>query len=400
MTDPVRHGLADDVMEATAPFAPPSTEPVAGFAHVKRSDGTRTVAVTATYRLSEEGRKASLLAGGDGCAVQEIKVQVPTNRFHLVNVDAHGRALLKLRPQYYLNSKQDVVRDDTPPKYDAPPSVEDLLKEAARNHQLERAYQAQRVEGQKKRQDSEFEAHQHRAEAFLADPSLRALEHPKPTPTRCYVAYGHRTMMFDAKKDRGIARQVPPEAHRRFSADLRARTERNHEVRRRQLALGDEKKQLMATWVASRGTAVHQDRYAAGMLSVEEAFEAMTDDAFAVVGDRPRYVRDGVVRLQAYLRQFSRYANAVVTQADLIVTSAHAEHATEAQWALVRDLQSVLPNATVTLRVHRLAWKRDPNAPVLAVLGVLVTQPAGSFTLRREYLAPDSETEETQTAGS
>ena len=40
----------------------------------------RTLSVTATYLLSEDGRKASLLAGGDGHAVQQIALQVPANR--------------------------------------------------------------------------------------------------------------------------------------------------------------------------------------------------------------------------------------------------------------------------------------------------------------------------------
>ena len=40
----------------------------------------RTLSVTAIYLLSEDGRKASLLAGGDGRAVQQIAIQVPANR--------------------------------------------------------------------------------------------------------------------------------------------------------------------------------------------------------------------------------------------------------------------------------------------------------------------------------
>ena len=46
----------------------------------------RTLSVTASYLLSENGRKASLLAGGDGHAVQQIALQVPANRLHLVEV--------------------------------------------------------------------------------------------------------------------------------------------------------------------------------------------------------------------------------------------------------------------------------------------------------------------------
>ena len=48
----------------------------------------RTLSVTATYLLSEDGRKASLLAGGDGHAVQQLALQVPANRLHLVCVDS------------------------------------------------------------------------------------------------------------------------------------------------------------------------------------------------------------------------------------------------------------------------------------------------------------------------
>lgn len=41
-----------------------------------------------------------------------------------------------------------------------------------------------------------------------------------------------------------------------------------------------------------------EGRYEAGMLPDKQAFEGLADIAFAAAGDRPRYVRDGVVRLQ------------------------------------------------------------------------------------------------------
>jgi hypothetical protein len=47
---------------------------------------TKALTVTATYLLSEEGRKASLLESGDGKAVQHLSVQVPPDRLHLVSV--------------------------------------------------------------------------------------------------------------------------------------------------------------------------------------------------------------------------------------------------------------------------------------------------------------------------
>ena len=375
-------------MDAANDVPAPSVDHVGSVEPIPRRSSTRTFSVTATYYLSEEGRKSSLLAGGDGRARQEVKIPVPTNRFHLVNVDAEGVARLKLQPRYFLNADLNVIRDDALPTYDAPPGVDDLLKDAARNHQLERAYQAERAEARTKHRDSAFEAHQTLAERFLSDPTRRALEHPKPTSRHCHLQNGRRPVLFDAKRDRDLARQVPPEAYRRFCEDRRARTERNQEIRARHLAVHQAKRRDVAEWVATRGTPDQQDRHAAGVLPLEEVLDGMADDAFAVVGDRPRYVRDGVERLQAYLRQFPAYAQVVVTQVDLVVTSAHAEEATTAQWALKHELEHVLPDAEVTVRRHRLAWKTDPRAPTLMQFGVLVTRTVGPFKLRREYLAP------------
>lgn len=152
-----------------------------------------------------------------------------------------------------------------------------------------------------------------------------------------------------------------------------------------QLALHEEKKRFIAEWIASHGTPEQQSRRAAGVLPMDEAIEAMTEQAFTALTDRPRYTHDGFERLQAHLRQYRQYAEAVVTRDDLIVTSANAGQATASQWALVKEFQALLPEATVTLRVHKLTWKQDPKAPALTVLGVLLTQKFGPFTLRREY---------------
>ena len=56
----------------------------------------------------------------------------------------------------------------------------------------------------------------------------------------------------------------------------------------------------------------------------------------------------------------------------------------EAQ-AVVQEIKTAVPDATVTLRQHRLSWRRDVRAPVLTVFGALVTERVGPFVLRREY---------------
>src|SRR3712207_4451965 len=98
-------------MDTVTAFAKPATESVSAVVSPTTSDAARALTVTATYQLSEEGRKASLLAGGDGRAVQQVTLQVPTNRLHLVSVDAQGVARLKLRPHYHLEGER-VIRSD------------------------------------------------------------------------------------------------------------------------------------------------------------------------------------------------------------------------------------------------------------------------------------------------
>ena len=369
-------------------------EAVSAFARRQESDtpvapatveANRTLAVTATYLLSEEGRKASLLTGGDGRAVQQLTVQVPTNRLHLVSVDADGVARLKLRPRYQLDGQQRVVRIDAAPTYDRPPEIEDLFREAARNHQLERAYQTERQAAKVKRREADCERRALVAQAFLSDPTQRALVHPAPTPKRCVVATVLGRLVFDASTDEAPARDVPLEAHRRFRADLRARREQNQQQRAAQLALHEEKKRVIAEWIATHGTPEQQARQAAGVLPMDEAIDAMTDQAFAVLRDRPRYVHDGLARLQAHLREYRQHADAIVTQDDLIVASTNAEKMAAAQWALVNEFHALVPEATVTLRVHKLSWKRDVQTGPAPVFGVLVAQRVGPFTLRREY---------------
>jgi hypothetical protein len=351
------------------------------------SEPARFVTVTAVYQLSEAGRKALLLAGGDGRALQQPTIQVPPNRLHLVSVDAQGVARLKLRPRFEMDVNQHVVRADTHPTYDAPPTLEDLFRDAARNHELERVYQAERTVTRARKRETERERRAAIAQAFLADKAQRALATPPvPTPTRCCLLVpGQGRVVFDVRKDEGVAREVPPEAFRRFRVDEQARRVRNQQARAVHLALHEEKLRYIAEWVAQHGTPDLRARHAAGVLPMADAVEAIADQAFAAVGDRPIYTRDGVATLQAHLRQFPEYTEVAVSPRDLVVTSAPALNATAEQWAVVRALQAAIPDATVILRSHRLSWKRRQQAPSLTLTSALVTQEVSPFTLRREF---------------
>jgi hypothetical protein len=124
------------------------------------------------------------------------------------------------------------------------------------------------------------------------------------------------------------------------------------------------------------------------MLPLAEVLEGMADEEFGAAGDRPRYVLDGVERLQAHLRSIPRYAHVVIGKGDLGVRTTRAEEATEAQWLLLREMRALFPRADVTLQRHRLGWKHDANAPTLIIWTVLLRRKIGPFNVRRELLAP------------
>jgi hypothetical protein len=372
---------------ATALSTPQSSRAGTGEPRTVR-DASSALAASATYLLSEEGRKASLLAGGNGRAVQELTINVPVNRLHLVSVDNDGVARLKLRPRYQLDGERGITRIDMPPTYDAPPDLEELFREAARNHQLEEAFFVQRRAARTKRRDTDRERRARVAVAFLADRSQRALVHPAPTEKRCYLSTESGRLLFDAGADEVPARQVPAEAHRRFRADLRERKERNRQTRTEQLAVHEQKKQFVAEWIAENATRDQCARHAAGLLSMEEAIEAITDQVLGVI-DLPRYRRDGATRLQTYLRAHAKYKHVVVTDADMDLTSADARHATSHHWSVMQRLRQMFPQASILLREHRIRFKHDAGAPRLTLFGVLVGLRYGMLMLRREFAIPE-----------
>jgi hypothetical protein len=282
-----------------------------------------------------------------------------------------------------------VVRIDEAPRYDVPPSLEDLFRDAARNHQLERTYQVERQAAKTQRRTAGEERRIRAAEAFLADQAQRAIVHPAPTPTRCVLAAESGRIAFDATKDPGVARNVPAEAHRRFRADLRSRREHNLQERANQLAMHEEKKRVLAEWIEAHGTPEQRARQAAGVLPMDEAIEALTDHTFAALADRPRYAHDGAERLQAFLRDHAISA-AAIGPGDITVSSINVQEMTAGQWAAINEIRARVPDAAVVLRAHRISTRRESRVSMPPVFSVLVTQRVGLFTVRREYGFPEA----------
>ncbi|MEQ1907561.1 MAG: hypothetical protein ABMA15_02000 [Vicinamibacterales bacterium] len=358
-------------------------------------EATRTLPVTAEYRLSEVGRKASLLAGGDGRTEQRIKLAVPVTRLHLVHVDGSGVARLKLRPQFKLNAEQRILRIKLAPVYDQPPTLDDLFLEAARNHELERTYHAQRTTSQTTRRDTFDEWRNQVALDFLGDLNRRAVVYPAPTSRRCQLMTDRGAVHFDARRDPGVAKQVPREAFRRFDADIRVRHAQGADLRAKYDAVHAEKQQLMRVWIEAHGSEDQRQRLAAGMFPFREYLDVLTDETLQPLGHLEPYRTDGATRLQAHLRQMG-HADAVVAPTELSVITRPLPTATPDQWALMQQIHTVLGDANVQLRERSLAWTRNLHAPKLRLVTALVTTKVGPLALRREFLVPNAAPDATE----
>src|SRR5580765_8348226 len=212
-------------------------------------EAPRTLTVRTEYRLSELGRKASLLSGGNGRARQTVTLTLPATRLHLVQVAKDGTASLRLRPQFHLDAEQRIVLVDARPAYDHPPSIDELLQDAARNHELERAFYTQKTTTRVTRREAYSQWMDETARDFLADSTRRATVHPAPTARVCMVTTARGPMAFHAKHGSGLARQVPLEAFRRFQNDLRIRRGQADVQREHDVAVHAERCRLMEEWV-------------------------------------------------------------------------------------------------------------------------------------------------------
>ena len=353
-------------------------------------ESVRTLSVAADYRLSEAGRKASLLSGGNGRAEQRVKIAVPLTRLHLVHVDNNGIARLKLRPQFKLNTDQRIVKIKFAPVYDHPPTLDQLFQDAARNHELERAYHAQRTTAQAARRETLDEWRNQVALEFLGDPNRRAVVYPPPSKRRCQVMTDRGPVHFDAKRDMGVARQIPLEAFRRFDNDIRISHGRGADQRSRNLARHALRQQMMHEWIALHGSYDQRERLSAGVLPFKEFVDALAEVTFQPLAHIPPYRTDGAARMQEQLRQLPGHADVVVTAVDVSVVTRLLPTASATQWSLVNEIRSLIPGAQVQLRERSLAWTHDADAPKVRLVSALVTTRVGPVLLRREFHVPDS----------
>jgi hypothetical protein len=166
-------------------------------------------------------------------------------------------------------------------------------------------------------------------------------------------------------------------------------TEEHLQEEATQLALHEEKTRVIADWIAAHGTPEQRARQAAGALPMDEAIQAMIDDVFAPLSkyeQYEQYVHEGVDRVQPHFSSaLLAQASATIGRGEIAVTSAPVARMTASQSALVQQIKILMPEATVVVRTHTMAWRRIPHLALTPSFGVLVTQRVGPFIFGREY---------------
>ena len=173
-----------------------------------------TLTVTADYRLSEAGRKASLLNGGNGRAEQRLKLAVPR---HATASGARRRerhraaeAASAVQAERRAAHRPDQARARLRSPADARRTLPGCGAQSRTRARVSRA--ADDEPGRQAR--DERRVAEQVALAFLGDPSPRAVVYPAPTPRRCQIMTdrGRRALRRAPRHRRcsaGAARSVP-----------------------------------------------------------------------------------------------------------------------------------------------------------------------------------------------
>lgn len=95
---------------------------------------------TVFYKLTEQGRRASLLAGGDGKAQQTLKLTVTPEHLHLFDVDANGTvsATVHAPCRNIISDTWDTAEYDAP--LDAVKALADLKRDREHEREKERKH--------------------------------------------------------------------------------------------------------------------------------------------------------------------------------------------------------------------------------------------------------------------
>lgn len=346
---------------------------------VPAAEHGKTITVTVYFRLSLEGQKAAVLAGKPAARDQEITGEVSADLLPLCEITPEGKVVAKLRERINIGKDGTIggaAWSAFHPELDAPlDSAQAILVHvrdglAAEVSEVKSAYAKQQAEeetGNQKRR-AEFEASMAKAQAELdAD--------PKAIPSGIYMPTGWNYYTW-RDGDHPVAVEIRRRQKAAEEAEKRAAAE-----------AAAAKQQFIRTFLVEHGTPDQVERFDAGLLSEKEYLDAMADIAFVALADVPRYQK--LTREDVY--------NALdVEQSELVdgeelkvqFDTEDAKEATAEEWASLKRIQALVPEAHCKLRLHDSTFDHKSIPWGIATRkGIQVKLEYGPFTFVREYAA-------------
>jgi hypothetical protein len=142
------------------------------------------------------------------------------------------------------------------------------------------------------------------------------------------------------------------------------------------VAAKQRRRDQIAAWVADNGTPNQQSRLKAGLLPEKEILGAMREEAFAPLAGLERYDK---IRVQEFCECGGEH------DSDSKFEVWDAETATAKEFDRIEEIKKLMPNATVTLRVHYGSCEICGYDKKRS--GIMVRVKIGEIEFSREYAA-------------
>jgi len=334
--------------------------------------------IKVTYKLNQAGQRASLLAGGDGRAIQTTTVEATAQLLAVADIASDGSASYDLSattdPQIYCSID--------PQQYSA--SISDvaaaIMNEEIRRSTLRAERAAQRARDAA--EDTEGRAQRAAARAAataewraLAARYLAGEELPVTITGNTRIA-GHAAGDTDVATSEWLA--VDSEYRRRETAAEEAREREQATTRARLLA-------SRLAWMREHGAPVEvSERLEAGVLSHSE-LETVVRDALlpAVIGEVSEYEHKS--RSDIYHNDSCEYQDGAEIKWSVEEGADYNQDAEE--WAHLKAVREHYAGSAVVVdvRAHRAGLSCDCEDPVWLAARATLDLPELGLTVRRQY---------------
>jgi hypothetical protein len=351
-----------------------------------------------TYSLSEVGQKASLLAGGNGKAIQTVEADVHPEDLALFSVSTDGKLSLAINTEQlrYLYSHMSSPQTDTQAvKFDSPQDYASLIK-------VMRSAPQQLADAIAAEIDSliaEWLSNKETYSSYTQIPPFLPTDHPRRAELT--VMAERRQADADTKREQRIAERVAgidpktiglgrtefgiyvhqwPSGEDRFTLDsphyatldaiLKEREAQEEKKARIEANRTEKEEAFLDAWVAENGTDSEKERHSEGLLPRGEVFDRIKADLF---GDRPKF------NWRDHKPKCTCEYQTCAAEHDVD----DATELTDSEFQSLKQLRADFPDAEVTPRIHKITRKECEDKVKIATGRVQIA--IGPFTFTRSF---------------